>query len=72
MTWQAAMSEEERKSSRTELPFLPPLKMVLAFLDREARKLVRLKKDDTRPIDTKGYDVKRIIDRLNDEDDSVG
>ena len=72
MTWQAVMSEEEKKTSKPEVPFLPPLKMVLAFFDREARKLIRLKNDDTRPVNTKGYDVKRIIDRLNDDDTSVG
>lgn len=64
--------EEEKKRSRTEIPFLPPLKMVLAFFDREARKLAQLKKDDTRPVNTKGHDVRRIIDRLNDDDESVG
>jgi hypothetical protein len=58
---------EEKKPSRPEISFLPPLKMILAFFDREARKLI-LKKDDTRPVDTKEDDVRRIIDRLNDTD----
>ena len=66
------MSEEEKKSSKPELPFLPPLKMVLAFFDREAWKRM-LKKDDTLPLQSKGErDLKRIIDRLNDDDTSVG
>lgn len=58
---------DEKKSFMTEISFLPPLKMVLAFFDRGARK-PGLKKDDTRPVDTKEYDVKRIIDRLNKND----
>lgn len=58
---------EEKKPSRPEISFLPPLKMILAFFDREARKL-NVKRDDTRPVDTKEHDVRRIIDRLNDTD----
>lgn len=67
MKWQAVMSDE-KKPDKPEIPFLPPLKMVLAFFDREARKRGFLKKDDTKPVNTKAYDVKRIIDRLNDTD----
>lgn len=67
---------EDKKTARPEISFLPPLKMVLAFFDREARKRASLKKDDTRPVNTTGHDVKRIIDRLNekdkDDDESVG
>jgi hypothetical protein len=59
---------DEKKPDKPEIPFLPPLKMVLAFLDREARKRGLLKKDDTQPVNTKEYDVKRIIDRLNETD----
>lgn len=55
---------DEQKSPRPEISFLPPLKMVLAFFDREARKR-SLKKDDTQPLHSKEQDVKRIIDRLN-------
>jgi hypothetical protein len=67
MKWQVVMSDEE-KPDRPEIHFLPPLKMVLAFFDREARKRGFLKKDDTKPVNTKSYDVKRIIDRLKDTD----
>jgi hypothetical protein len=62
---------DEKKSARPEISFLPPLKMVLTFLDREFRKRA-LKPDDTRPVETKEHDVKRIIDRLNDNDQSSG
>lgn len=62
---------EEKKPSRTEVSFLPPLKMVLAFFDVGARKPA-LKKDDTRPVETKEYDVKRIIDRLSEKEDTTG
>jgi hypothetical protein len=61
---------DEKKPSRPEISFLPPLKMVLAFFDREARKRM-LKKDDTVPLESKEeQDVKRIIDRLNNKDQS--
>jgi len=66
LKWQAGMSDE-KKSSKPEISFLPPLKMILAFFDREARKLT-VKKDATRSADTQPRDVKRIIDRLNDTD----
>jgi hypothetical protein len=62
---------DEKKASRPEISFLPPLRMVLAFFDREARKPA-LKKDDTRPVETREHDVKRIIDRLNHTDQSTG
>ena len=63
---------DEKKTSRPEISFLPPLKMVLAFFDREARKRM-LKKDDTLPLQSKEeQDVKRIIDRLNTKDQSKG
>jgi hypothetical protein len=58
---------DEQKSSRPEISFLPPLKMVLAFFDREARKRSP-KKDDTQPLHSKEQDVKRIIDRLNNRE----
>ena len=58
---------DEKKSSKPEISFLPPLKMILAFFDREARRL-SVKKDDARSADTQPRDVKRIIDRLNDND----
>lgn len=61
------MMPDEKKPSRTEISFLPPLKMVLAFFDRDAWK-PDLKKDDTRPVDAKEYEVKRIIDRLKKND----
>jgi len=61
------MSDEKRPSTN-EVSFLPPLRMVLAFFDRETHKRTMLKQEDTRPIDTKGFDVKRIIDRLNEKD----
>jgi len=41
--------------------------MVLAFFDREAWKF-NLKKDDTQPVDRKEHDVRRIIDRLKEND----
>jgi hypothetical protein len=59
---------EEKKLSRREISFLPPLKMLLAFFERETQARP-LKKDDTQPVNTKGYDVKRIIDRLKKKDE---
>jgi hypothetical protein len=61
---------DEKKVSRPEISFLPPLKMVLAFFDREAHN-PPLKPGDTRPVETKEHDVKRIIDRLNHTDPST-
>ena len=58
------MPDEKQKTTRPEIFFLPPLKMVLSFFDRK-----REKKEDTQPRDeTKEQEVKRIINRLNDED----
>jgi hypothetical protein len=58
------MSEEKKKPVRPEIFFLPPLKMVLSFFDRKSEK-----KKDAQPRDeSKEQDVKRIINRLNDND----
>jgi hypothetical protein len=56
-----------QKPSRPEISFLPPLNMVLAFFEREARKRSP-KKDDTQPIHSKEQNVKRIIERLNNKE----
>ena len=58
---------EERKSTHPEVSFLPPLKMVLAFFERESRTRLA-KKDDAGTTSSKPEVVKRIIDRLNEED----
>jgi len=55
------------KTTRPEINFLPPLKMVLSLFDRETRKPAP-KPEDTVPVDTKQFDVKRIIDRLNEDE----
>jgi len=61
------MPDDKKKTTRPEIFFLPPLKMVLSFFDRK-----REKKEDTQPRDeTTEQEVKRIINRLNDEDETT-
>jgi len=61
---------DEKKPPRPETFFLPPLRMVLAFFDRD-RKKRESEKDALQEEESKEKDVKRIINRLNDEDEKT-
>jgi len=58
---------DEKKPARPEIFFLPPLRMVLAFFDRD-RKKRESEKDTSQQEESKEKDVKRIINHLNEED----
>lgn len=52
-----------------ETNFLPPLKMFLAFFDKEARQ--KKKKKDTKQADSDEKNVEKLIEKLSEtEDDS--
>ena len=69
------MSDEEKKkeTSRSqadepkEISFLPPLKMVLAFFDKEHR---QKKKKDAEPEEkTVEKNVEKLIEKLSEKED---
>ncbi len=58
------MSDEKKQDSvHTEIPFLPPLKMILTFFDREAR---QKKKDTEKQAEEKT--VEKLIEKLSEKD----
>jgi hypothetical protein len=64
------MSDEkhEKKPLHPETNFLPPLKMFLAFFDREARQKKK-KQSISKPEDINEKDVEKLIEKLSEKDE---
>lgn len=62
------MSDEEKKPLHPETNFLPPLKMFLAFFDRETRKN-RKKKDAEKLKGSDEKNVEKLIEKLSEKDE---
>jgi hypothetical protein len=60
------MSDEEKKPLHPETNFLPPLKMFLAFFDKEARKK---KKDAAKQEKTDEKTVEKLIEKLSEKEE---
>ncbi len=67
LKWKASMPEERKKPERPEIFFLPPLKMVLSFFDREARKRARSQDEKQKQTDEKT--VTKLIEKLTEKED---
>lgn len=69
------MSDEEKKDdaphdeTKREIFFLPPLKMVLAFFDKESRKQKKDEKNDEKKEETVEKNVERLIEKLSKKDE---
>ena len=71
------MSDEEKKKDpspsqpeeRGETFFLPPLKMVLAFFDRESRQPEKKKKDAEKQEKTVEENVEKLIEKLSEKEE---
>lgn len=71
------MSDEEKKkdASRShpdeprETFFLPPLKMVLAFFDKESRQREKSEKDTEKQEKTVEENVEKLIEKLSEKED---
>ena len=65
------MSEKKKKGPlHPETFFLPPLKMILTFFDKEARQREKEKKDATAENQEKATekDVEKLIEKLSEKD----
>mgnify|MGYP006954409731 CR=1 FL=1 len=67
------MPEEEKKDPpRTgywrETFFLPPLKMLLSFFDKESRQRERKQKDDQKQENTVEKNVEKLIEKLSEKE----
>lgn len=60
------MSDEKKKPLHPETNFLPPLKMFLAFFDKEARKR---KKETAKQADSDEKNVEKLIEKLSEKEE---
>ena len=66
--WLRQMSDEDKKPRHPEINFLPPLKMFLAFFDRESRqKKKKQKVEEQKEVNEK--DVEKLIEKLSEKDE---
>ena len=61
------MSEEEKKSLHTETNFLPPLDMVLTFLNKKNSKRQQQKVDKQQEVN--GKNVEKLIEKLSEKEE---
>ncbi len=63
------MSDEKKKRPlHRETFFLPPLKMVLAFFDKEARQSEQKKKDTEKQEVSDEKNVEKLIEKLSEKE----
>ena len=64
------MPDEKKKDPfRPETFFLPPLKMILAFFDKEAREREKKKKDTEKQEETVEKSVEKLIEKLSEKEE---
>lgn len=65
------MSEKKKNDApqlHPETFFLPPLKMLLSFFDKEKRPREDTQKDDPKQEKTVGKNVEKLIEKLSEKD----
>ncbi len=64
------MPDEKKNDPRhPEISFLPPLKMLLSFFDRESRQNEKKQKDDPKQEETVGKNgVEKLIEKLSEKE----
>ena len=65
------MPDEEKKDTSRLHPetfFLPPLKMLLSFFDKEKRQSEDEHKDDQKQEKTVGKNVEKLIEKLSEKE----
>jgi len=68
------MSDEKKKDplhadDRRETFFLPPLKMILAFFDKESRQREKMKKNADKEESTTEKNIEKLIEKLSEKDE---
>jgi hypothetical protein len=61
------MSDDKEEPGNTENTFLPPLKMVLAFFDRESHQ--KKKKKDSAQERSDERNVEKLIEKLSEKEE---
>lgn len=62
------MSDDDKKPRHPETNFLPPLKMFLAFFDRESRQKKKKQKVEKQE-EVNEKDVEKLIEKLSEKDE---
>jgi hypothetical protein len=65
------MPEDEKKDTSRFHPetfFLPPLKMLLSFFDKEKSQHEKKPKDDEKQKETVGKNVEKLIEKLSEKE----
>ena len=62
------MSAEDKKTRHPEVNFLPPLKMVLSFFDKDARQRMLKKKREAEKQKEEEKNVEKLIEKLSEEE----
>jgi len=63
------MSDEKKKDPpHPETFFLPPLKMILSFFDKELSQDEKKKKDVEKQEETVGKNVEKLIEKLSEKE----
>jgi hypothetical protein len=67
------MSDDKKKKDSARLHpetfFLPPLKMFLAFFDKESRQREKKKEDDEKKEETVEKNVEKLIEKLSEKEE---
>lgn len=62
------MPDEKKKDLRhPETFFLPPLKMILSFFDKESRQREKKQQDPEKQEETVGKNVEKLIEKLREK-----
>ena len=62
-----AVEDKDKKSLHPETNFLPPLKMVLSFFDKETRQ--KKKKKDKKQENPDEKNVEKLIEKLSEDEE---
>jgi hypothetical protein len=65
------MSDEKKKNDplHPETFFLPPLRMILSFFDKESRQREKTENDAEKPEKPTEKDVEKLIEKLSEKDE---
>ncbi|HEX9332661.1 MAG TPA: hypothetical protein VF896_12280 [Anaerolineales bacterium] len=61
--------EKDKKPRHPETFFLPPLKMILSFFDKESHQREKKKKDAEKEEKTVEKNVEKLIEKLSEKDE---
>jgi len=61
--------QDEKNPAHAETFFLPPLRMFLAFFDRESRQRGFPKQDAAKQEKSNGRTVEKLIEKLSEKDE---